>query len=323
MPDFLRSRTYAAVAMVALAVTTAVLATLGPASASPAPISPVVVLGKNSAAAAPGKYFVKLKDNSSVRRHGVAARSRSLASGHSGKLDRILEGAVQGFSATMRAEQAQELAAEPDVEYVQQEQAYQAQTTQLPTPSWGLDHLDQRKGLNFTYNYIGSAGAGVHAYIIDSGIRNHPDINGRVEVGYNAIDDNTNTNDCNGHGTFMAGIVGGTQYGVAKKATLVPVKVLGCDGTADSDASLIAGINWVIAHAVKPAVINFSLGRTCKVGELPAPCPAGASQGIVDAEQAAIAAGIPVVTSAGNENTVSVGDGSTGPLSQAGVGSSR
>ncbi|WP_328522713.1 S8 family serine peptidase [Kribbella sp. NBC_00359] len=218
----------------------------------------------------------------------------------------MLEGAVQGFSATLSPEQARKLASEPDVEYVQQEHTYQPQTSQVQPPSWGVDRLDQRRGLGHTYNYIGSAGAGVHAYIIDSGIRNRAggDIDGRVEVGFNAIDGTTKTDDCFGHGTFIAGIVGGTQYGVAKKVSLVAVKVFDCDGTVDFDDSIIAGLNWVIANAKKPAVIDLSLGSTCKdpVTKDPAPCPAGEGQGIIDAEKAAIAAGIPVVTAAGNDD---------------------
>ncbi|WP_328522662.1 S8 family serine peptidase [Kribbella sp. NBC_00359] len=303
MADFLVSRTYALAAIVGLAVSAVVLASLGPASASPAPSRQAVVLGKDSGSVIPGKYFVKLKDNSSVRKHGVAARSRSLASGHSGKLVRIIEGAVQGFSVTMSPERAQKLATEPDVEYVQQEQTYQTQSSQLPTPSWGVDRLDQRRGVNLTYNYLGSAGAGVHAYIIDTGIRNHADIDGRLELGYNAIDHNTNTDDCNGHGTFNAGLVGGTKYGVAKKVTLVPVKVFDCTGTSDSDDPIIAGINWVIANAVKPAVIDLSLASICTTDGIPAPCSNGEGQGIIDAERAAIAVGgITVVTAAGNHN---------------------
>ncbi|WP_328522749.1 S8 family serine peptidase [Kribbella sp. NBC_00359] len=304
MPGFLASRFSAAAATVALSVTAVVLATLIPASASPAPSPHPVVLGNNSGAAIPGKYFVKLKDNTSVRNHGLAARSNSLASGHSGKLARVLEGAVHGFSAMMNPEEAQKLAAEPDVEYVQQEHTYQAQTTQFSPPSWGVNRLDQRTGTDDSYNYIGSAGAGVHAYIIDSGIRkNHPDINGRAdEVGFNAIDGSTNTDDCTGHGTYNAGIVGGTQYGVAKKVSLVAVKIFDCSGSTDSEDPIIAGFNWVIAHAKKPAVINLSIGSICTDGGVPAPCPGGDSQGIIDAEKAAIAAGITVVTSAGNED---------------------
>ncbi|WP_328522878.1 S8 family serine peptidase [Kribbella sp. NBC_00359] len=299
------------------------LATLGSAAASSAPDHQVVVLGKSSGAAVPGKYFVKLKNNPSVSEHGVAARAGSLASGHSGKLARVIEGAVQGFSATMSAEQAQKLAAEPDVGYVQQERTYQAQSVQPNTPSWGVDRLDQRTGINASYNSIQSGGAGVHAYVIDSGIayvtdsgrrRYDADIDGRVETGFNALDGSSNSNDCNGHGTFVAGTLGGIQYGVAKKVSLVPIKVFDCTGTVDSDDPIIAGINWVIAHAVKPAVINLSVGSICKNGGLPAPCPAGESQGIIDAEKAAIAAGISVVTSAGNENT----DSCFNPVGSAG-----
>ncbi|WP_328522934.1 S8 family peptidase [Kribbella sp. NBC_00359] len=262
---------------------------------------------------------MKLKDNSSVRRHGVAARSRSLASGHDGKLARVLEGAVQGFSATLSPEQARKLASEPDLKYVEQEHTYQPQTSQIGPPSWGVDRLDQRTGVDHAYNYIGSAGAGVHAYIIDTGIhvRNHDDIDGRVEEGFNAITGKTGqteTEDCNGHGTLVAGIVGGTQYGVAKKVSLVPVKAFDCAGTAADDTVITASFNWVIAHAKKPAVINLSMSSTCMDDGVPAPCPSGQSQGIIDAEKAAIAAGITVVTAAGNENA----DACFNPVGSAG-----
>src|SRR5204863_7295562 len=108
------------------------------------------------------------------------------------------------------------------------------------------------------YSYT-SAGSGVNAYVIDTGIRtSHQDLGGRASWGTNTTGDGNNT-DCQGHGTHVAGTIGGTSYGVAKQVKLVAVKVLGCDGTGSS-SGVIAGIDWVTAHAVKPAVANLSLG---------------------------------------------------------------
>lgn len=162
---------------------------------------------------------------------------------------------------------------------------------QSPVPSWGLDRIDAVDvPLDNRYSYF-SAGSGVRVYVIDTGIRaDHVDLAGRVASGWNAIADDQGTNDCNGHGTHVAGTVAGTSYGVAKSATVIPVRVLDCTGSGFT-SSVIAGVNWVIAnHPGGPAVINMSLG--------------GPANSTLDSAVAdAAAAGITVVAAAGNSNT--------------------
>lgn len=162
---------------------------------------------------------------------------------------------------------------------------------QSPVPSWGLDRIDAVDvPLDNRYSYF-SAGSGVRVYVIDTGIRaDHVDLAERVASGWNAIADDQGTNDCNGHGTHVAGTVAGTSYGVAKSATVIPVRVLDCTGSGFT-SSVIAGVNWVIAnHPGGPAVINMSLG--------------GPANSTLDSAVAdAAAAGITVVAAAGNSNT--------------------
>jgi subtilisin family serine protease len=281
------------------------LAGLAPAVSASASPTDHAILGAGSSAAIPDNYVVKLKDNTTVRTVGVAARARALTNGHNGKLGHVWESAIRGFAVTMSENDAKKLAADPDVEYVQQQQIYQVFDTQDSPPSWGQDRIDQRAlPLDTTYSYDASAGASVHAYVIDSGIRTtHTDFGTRATSGYDFVENDTVAQDCNGHGTHVAGIVGGTSYGVAKRVQLVAVRVFDCGGTG-GDQPIIDAINWVTTHAIKPAVINMSLGTVCRDGSgATVPCPTGAAQGIIDAEKAAIAAGIPVVTSAGNEDT--------------------
>ena len=161
--------------------------------------------------------------------------------------------------------------------------------TQAAAP-WGLDRIDQANlPLNLSYSY-GTTGAGVTVYVVDTGIlATHNDFGGRVRAGYDAIGDGRNTADCNGHGTHVAGTVGGTTYGVAKAASLVAVRVLDCSG-AGTLSGVIAGIDWALEyHTSGPAVINLSLGG-------------GASSSLDAAVDRAIADGITVVVAAGNSN---------------------
>ncbi|WP_205739839.1 S8 family peptidase [Georgenia sp. SYP-B2076] len=126
---------------------------------------------------------------------------------------------------------------------------------------WGLDRIDQRSGLSTTYEYD-TTGDGVTAYVIDTGIRaTHTEFVGRVGTGFSVVTDGGGTNDCHGHGTHVAGTLGGTTYGVAKQVEIVPVRVLDCNG-AGTNAGVISGIDWVVSNhdAGTPAVANMSMG---------------------------------------------------------------
>jgi subtilisin family serine protease len=159
---------------------------------------------------------------------------------------------------------------------------------QNPVPSWGLDRLDSST-LDNSYSYV-SPGAGVYVYVIDTGVlSSHTDFGGRVMSGYTAVSDGNGTQDCNGHGTHVAGTVAGTNYGVAKSATIVAVRVLNCSG-AGYASSVVAGINWVVnSHPGGPGVINMSLGGT-------------ANSALDSAVASATAAGLVVAVAAGNSS---------------------
>jgi subtilisin family serine protease len=145
----------------------------------------------------------------------------------------------------------------PQVDYIEQDMEVTAEAIQT-RPTWGLDRIDQRRlPLSGSYAF-NRAGAGVRVYIIDSGIQtSHPDFGGRAAAVYDAF--GGNGQDCNGHGTHVAGTVGGAKYGVAKSVYLRSVRVLNCNGTG-SWSGIIAGINWVANNHIKPAVANLSLG---------------------------------------------------------------
>ena len=153
---------------------------------------------------------------------------------------------------------AKRLAADPSVAYVEQNQTVSLLATQS-NATWGMDRIDQRaRPLSTTYTYPRTA-SNVTAYIIDTGIRfAHTDFGGRATSGYDAVDGGA-ADDCNGHGTHVAGTVGGTTWGVAKQVSLVGVRVLNCSGSG-TNAGVIAGVNWVTQNARKPAVANMSLG---------------------------------------------------------------
>lgn len=177
---------------------------------------------------------------------------------------------------------------DPRVEFIEEDGYVELSATQTGA-TWGLDRVDQRdRPLNGTYIYNPLA-ANVRAYIIDSGIRTgHTQFGSRLLSGYSAINDGRGTNDCNGHGTHVAGTVGGTTWGVAKQVRLVPVRVFGCTG-GSANSTIIAGIDWVRANRVLPAVANMSLGG-------------GASTATDNATNNLINSGVTVVVAAGNDN---------------------
>ena len=177
---------------------------------------------------------------------------------------------------------------DPRVEFVEEDGYIELSATQTGA-TWGLDRVDQRDlPLNGSYIHTPLA-ANVRAYIIDSGIRaGHTQFGSRLLSGYSAINDGRGTNDCNGHGTHVAGTVGGTTWGVAKQVRLVPVRVFGCSG-GSSNSTIIAGIDWVRANRVLPAVANMSLGGP-------------ASSATDTATNNLISSGVTVVVAAGNDN---------------------
>ena len=173
----------------------------------------------------------------------------------------VWKDALKGYAARMPPAKAAAIAARPDVEYVEPDGIATITATQSPA-TWGLDRIDQRNlPLSNSYSY-NATGAGVKAYIIDTGIRKtHLQFGGRAIDGFDAIDGSLPADDCNGHGTHVSGTVGGTTYGVAKGVTLVAVRVLNCGGSG-TWAQVISGINWVTLNHLpgQPAVANMSIG---------------------------------------------------------------
>ncbi|MFE7546846.1 S8 family peptidase [Streptomyces gardneri] len=200
----------------------------------------------------------------------------------------VYRSALKGFSTTMSQARAARLAADPRVAYVEQDATVRVADTQTGA-TWGLDRIDQRDlPLSTTYTYDTTA-SNVTAYIIDTGIRtSHGEFGGRASVGTDTVGGGQNGQDCQGHGTHVAGTVGGAKYGVAKGVKLVAVRVLDCNGSGTT-AGVIAGVDWVTANAVKPAVANMSLGG-------------GANASLDDAVRRSIASGVTYALAAGNGN---------------------
>ncbi len=233
-----------------LGLATAAAVGLAVASTATASAAEGTILGADSATAIDGSYIVMFKD-------GVAAAGT--AERYGAKVEQTYSAALNGFAGSMSEAAAKRLAADPAVEFVQQNQTITLSADQPNPPSWGLDRIDQRDlPLNNNYSYATGA-SNVHAYIIDTGISvGHSDFGGRATHGFDAIDGGT-ADDCHGHGTHVAGTVGGTAHGVAKQVQLVAVRVLNCSGSGTT-AQVVAGIDWVTANAVKPATANMSLG---------------------------------------------------------------
>lgn len=233
------------------------------------------------------QYIVVLDENAMrapefIRQVG---RSQSL------DVEHVYERALNGFSVRMTQAQAQALSRNPNVAYIEADQEVSLVATQSPA-TWGLDRVDQRNlplNNSYTFNFTGTGG---DVYIIDTGIRaTHADFGGRVVSAFTAINDGNGTNDCNGHGTHVAGTAGSLTYGVAKNTTLHAVRVLGCTGSG-SNSGVIAGVDFVANQAAsssKTVVANMSLGG-------------GASSALDSAVDNATAAGTIVVVAAGNDN---------------------
>lgn len=201
--------------------------------------------------------YVVVFDDGAMAASDVETSAVSLAESVDGQVVHTYDAALRGFAVDVPdASAADQLAEDPAVAYVEPDGLVETQQTN--PPSWGLDRVDQAYlPLDNYYGYL-YAGYGVNAYVIDTGIDDtHPDFGSRATQ---VVDFTGSGNyDCNGHGTHVAGTIGGNQYGVAKGVNLYGVKVLGCGG-GGSYSGVIAGVNWVTKNAESPAVANMSLG---------------------------------------------------------------
>jgi subtilisin family serine protease len=274
----------AAITASVLALGTAWAANGAPGDDTPATPTPqgtglAPLLGTDEPGVVPGQYIV-------VYRKDVAAKT--LAAAAKGKRFRYTS-ALKGFAGALSTADLKRLRRDPNVAYIQADHVLTLSDTQ-PGATWGLDRIDQRNlPLNGTYTYT-PTGAGVTAYIIDTGIRfDHAEFGGRAVTGYDAVDGGA-ADDCNGHGTHVSGTVGGTTYGVAKAVRLVAVRVLNCQGSGTS-AQVVAGIDWVTSNhqAGQPAVANMSLGG-------------GVDVALDEAVRRSITDGVTYAIAAGNSN---------------------
>lgn len=256
-------------------------------------ITAVSMLGATAAEAAPpagtpaaeseARYIVTFSGSTKNSDGAATVRSKG------GRVDRTFTHAVNGAVVTMTASEVAALRATGIVKSVEIDGVVKAVDTQS-NATWGLDRIDQSAlPLSGSYSYVDS-GSGVTAYIIDTGIRSsHSQFSGRMVAGFSAINDGRGTEDCNGHGTHVAGTVGGSTHGVAKSVTLVPVRVLDCTGSG-TWSGVVAGLDWVAAnHVSGPAVANMSLGG-------------GISSTVDAAVQNVINDGVLVAVAAGNSS---------------------
>ncbi|MEU0085212.1 S8 family peptidase [Streptomyces sp. NPDC006274] len=254
------------------------------------------IYGANAEGAVAGSYIVMLDEK---------ADKKGLAEEYGGTLRRNYSSAINGFSASGLSEtEAKRLAADPAVAKVVQNKKFTIDATQTDPPSWGLDRVDQTDTAgDSAYTYPDSAGEGVTAYVIDTGVRvSHKDFEGRATHGFDAVDDDDSADDGNGHGTHVAGTIAGAAHGVAKKAKIVAVRVLDDNGSGTTE-QVVAGIDWVTQNHEGPSVANMSLGGS-------------ADEALDEAVRKAVAAGVTFGVAAGNESS-DAGQGSPSRVQEA------
>ncbi|MCC0099025.1 MULTISPECIES: S8 family peptidase [Streptomyces] len=291
-----RSRTFRYAAVGTGAAAAAAVALIASPLAGAATPAEGTVYGLGAPGAISGSYVVILD---------ASANKEELAKKYGGELKRTYSSGVNGFSAAGLSEtEAKRLAADPAVGKVVQNKKFTIKATQDNPPSWGLDRIDQTaKAGDKKYDYPDSAGEGVTAYVIDTGIRTtHKDFGGRATSGFDAVDNDDKADDGNGHGTHVAGTIAGTAHGVAKKAKLVAVRVLDDNGSGTTE-QVVAGIDWVTQHHSGPSVANMSLGG-------------GADEALDEAVRRAIASGVTFAVAAGNESA-DAGQGSPSRVPEA------
>ncbi|MHC9511035.1 S8 family peptidase [Kangiella sp. M94] len=246
-----------------------------------------------------GQYIVVLKDDAVAQNMGqfssnaseqaIQMMTETLSRKYQAQVQRTYTRALKGGTFTLSEKAAQKLAQDPNVLLVEEDQIVSLNATQN-NATWGIDRVDQRNlPLSGTYTYNTTA-SNVNAYIIDTGILNsHSEFGGRSVSGIDTVDNDNDATDCNGHGTHVAGTVGGSTYGIAKSVNLIGVRVLNCSGSGTL-SGVIDGIDWVANNHTKPAVANMSLGG-------------GASSSIDTAVANLVSAGVTVVVAAGNDNS--------------------
>lgn len=248
----------------------------------------LAVAGGAQARVVPGQYIVVLKSDT---RSAVVANAHARSAG--ARILAVYGAALKGYAARLTPAQLAAVRADPRVAFVEADRTVSLSTTQTNAP-WGLDRIDQRaRPLSTTFTYF-NTGSGVRAYIIDTGIRfSHSQFGGRALTGFDAVNGGS-ADDCHGHGTHVAGTVGGSTYGVAKGVTLIGVRVLNCSGSG-TNSGVIAGVNWVTGNhqAGQPAVANMSLGG-------------GASSALDTAVRNSIADGVSYAIAAGNGNALGI-----------------